>query len=58
MAEQYQKFPQGLSIYVGSCLVEAIDDWAAGFGRAPADLYERFLGWTDKPPPREQRIAA
>jgi hypothetical protein len=49
LAEQYQKFPQGLSIFIGSCLIEAIDDWAAGAGGTASDLYERFLGWADGP---------
>ncbi|GAA2875136.1 hypothetical protein Acy02nite_36290 [Actinoplanes cyaneus] len=45
LAEQYQKFPHGLAVYLGSCLIEAIDDCAAGSGGPPADLYDRFLGW-------------
>lgn len=49
LAEQYQRFFEGLSLYLGSCLIDAIDDWAAGSGRLPSDLYERFLGWSDKP---------
>lgn len=49
LTEQYQKFPHGLAVYLGSCLIEAIDDWAAGSGGTPADLYERFLGWSETP---------
>ncbi|GAB1694930.1 hypothetical protein KRM28CT15_67330 [Krasilnikovia sp. M28-CT-15] len=45
LAEQYQRFPTGLAIYLGSCLVEAIDDWAANARGAAPDLYDRFLGW-------------
>ncbi|GAA2545262.1 hypothetical protein GCM10010435_12700 [Winogradskya consettensis] len=49
LAEQYQRFPHGLSVVVGSFLIEAIDDWAAGSGMPPPDLYERFLGWAEPP---------
>jgi hypothetical protein len=49
LAEQYQKFPHGLSVLLGSYLIEAIDDWAAGSSTVPAALYERFLGWADGP---------
>ena len=49
LGEQYRRFPHGLLIVVGSFLIEAIDDWAAGSGGAPPDLYERFLGWADAP---------
>ncbi|WP_433792672.1 hypothetical protein [Actinoplanes sp. CA-252034] len=45
LAEQYQDFPHGLSVLLGSYLIEAIDDWAAGASGPPADLYERFVGW-------------
>jgi hypothetical protein len=48
LAEQYRRFPHGLSVVVGSFLIEAIDDWAAGTG-TPPDLYERFLGWAEEP---------
>jgi hypothetical protein len=47
LAEQYQRFPHGLAVFLGSCMLEAIDDWATGAGGPPADLYERFLGWTN-----------
>ncbi|WP_239082288.1 hypothetical protein [Actinoplanes teichomyceticus] len=49
LAEQYQRFPHGLSVVVGSFLIEAIDDWTAGPGMPPPDLYERFLGWAEPP---------
>jgi hypothetical protein len=49
LAEQYRRFPHGLSIVVESFLIEAIDDWAAGSGGTPPDLYERFLGWAEEP---------
>ncbi|KUL39304.1 hypothetical protein ADL15_09940 [Actinoplanes awajinensis subsp. mycoplanecinus] len=49
LAEQYQRFPHGLVVYLSSCLIDAIDDWAAVPGGLPPDLYERFLGWSDKP---------
>lgn len=49
LSEQYQSFPHGLSVYVGSCLVEAIDDFAAVTRGPVPDLYERFLGWADAP---------
>lgn len=45
LTDQYRNFPHGLAVYLGSCLLEAIDDWAAGSGGPPPDLYERFLGW-------------
>ncbi|GAB1641737.1 hypothetical protein KRMM14A1259_21600 [Krasilnikovia sp. MM14-A1259] len=48
LAEQYQGFPTGLTVYLASCLVEAIDDRAAGTDRAAADLYDRFLGWAKR----------
>jgi hypothetical protein len=47
MAEQYRPVPSALNVYLGSCLLAAIDDWAAGSGGPPADLFERFLGWYD-----------
>ncbi|WP_433790968.1 hypothetical protein [Actinoplanes sp. CA-252034] len=47
LAEQYRSFPHGLAIFLGSCMLEAIDDLAARTGGPPADLYERFLGWAD-----------
>ncbi|MBB4743786.1 hypothetical protein BJY16_007245 [Actinoplanes octamycinicus] len=49
LAEQYQRFPHGLAVLLGSYLIEAIDDWAAGSGGSPPDLYERFLGWCEEP---------
>ncbi|GGN96240.1 hypothetical protein GCM10010112_87330 [Actinoplanes lobatus] len=48
LAEQYQRFPRGLVVLLGSYMIEAVDDWAAG-RRTPPDLYERFLGWIDAP---------
>lgn len=49
LAEQYQDFPHGLVLYLGSCLTEAIDDWAAGSGGMSANIYQRFLGWFATP---------
>ncbi|GAA2844085.1 hypothetical protein Acy02nite_68850 [Actinoplanes cyaneus] len=49
LAEQYGRFPHGLSVVVGSFLIEAIDDWAGRAGGRPPDLYERFLGWVEAP---------
>lgn len=49
LAGQYQDFPHGLVLYLGSCLTEAIDDWAAGSGGTPVNVYERFLGWFATP---------
>ncbi|GGN47060.1 hypothetical protein FHR83_007489 [Actinoplanes campanulatus] len=49
LVEQYQRFKNGLAIYLGSCLIDAIDDWAAGSGGPPPDLHERFLGWSNEP---------
>ncbi|BEL06392.1 hypothetical protein Q0Z83_045830 [Actinoplanes sichuanensis] len=46
LVEQYRDFPHGLAVLLGSFLVEAIDDWAAATSGPPADLYERFLGWS------------
>lgn len=47
LAEQYRGFPRGLVQFLGSCMLEAIDDWDAGSGGPPADLHGRFLGWVD-----------
>ncbi|BBH65313.1 hypothetical protein ACTI_19980 [Actinoplanes sp. OR16] len=47
LADQYHRFPHGLTIVIGSYLVEAIDDWATDTSRPPPNLYARFLGWTD-----------
>ena len=44
LTEEYPAAP--LTFFLSSCLLEAIDDWAAGAGGPPADLFERFLGWT------------
>ncbi|MEV6601886.1 hypothetical protein AB0M36_34270 [Actinoplanes sp. NPDC051346] len=51
LGEQYQDVPHGLSVLLGSYLIEAIDDWADETGGPPPDLYERFPGWTDQPRP-------
>jgi hypothetical protein len=40
------ELPHGFALYLGSCLIEAIDDWAGRVGEAPSDLYEAFLGWS------------
>lgn len=49
LSEQYQKFPHGLAVSLGSFLREAIDDCSAGHGGPPAGLYDRFLGWAEEP---------
>lgn len=54
LAEQYQRSPRGLGLYLGSCLIEAIDDWAAGSAGAPAHLFERFVGWSGEPGSRSE----
>ncbi|MET0418818.1 MAG: hypothetical protein ABW022_22615 [Actinoplanes sp.] len=45
LAEAYRDRSGALTIHLGACLLEAIDDWSEGNGGPPADLYERFLGW-------------
>jgi hypothetical protein len=45
LGEQYQRNPAALNVFLGSCMLAAIDDCAAGQGGPPADLFERFLGW-------------
>ncbi|BEL05696.1 hypothetical protein Q0Z83_038870 [Actinoplanes sichuanensis] len=57
LGEQYRRFPHGLALFLGSCLAEAIDDWAAGVGGTPPDLYERFLGWPVVPGDRGMTAA-
>jgi hypothetical protein len=52
LAEQYQQFPRGLVLYLGSCLLEAIDDWIAGDGGSSLDLYERFMSWAEVSDPK------
>ena len=47
LAEQYRKFQYGLSLLLGSYLIEAIDDYSARTSGGPPDLYGRFLGWID-----------
>ncbi|MFG1995634.1 hypothetical protein ACGFJ7_37235 [Actinoplanes sp. NPDC048988] len=43
LADQYRRFPHGLSVLLASYLIEAIDDWAAAASGPPPDLYERFI---------------
>ena len=45
LLEQYGRSRTALSIYLASCLHDAIDDAAAHGGRCPADLYDLMLGW-------------
>jgi hypothetical protein len=45
LVEEFGMPSSSLAFFLGSCLLEAIDDWAAGSGGPPVDLYERFLGW-------------
>ncbi len=48
LAEQYHRFPAGLSIFMASCLHEAIEDLAGSDASVPADLFERFLTWVKR----------
>lgn len=48
LAEQYQRSPHSLLIYLGSCLIEAIDDCMASSGGPPPELYARFISWSDE----------
>jgi hypothetical protein len=43
LAEEYGMPSSTLTFYLGSCLLEALEDWSGG---TPVDLYERFLGWS------------
>ncbi|XVU23085.1 hypothetical protein ACQPZJ_38365 [Actinoplanes sp. CA-054009] len=45
LAEEYRGQQPALVFFLGSCMLSAIDDCAAGGAPAPSDLYERFLGW-------------
>lgn len=45
LSEEYASDPGALALYLRSCLLAAIDDWAAGTGGSPSELYDRFLGW-------------
>ena len=45
LVEEFGEAGNSLAFFLGSCLIEAIDDWAARAGGPPVDLYERFLGW-------------
>lgn len=45
LLEQYSGWPFGLSLLLGSYLIEAINDYSAGQQPRPADLYERIIGW-------------
>ena len=46
LAEEYGNPSSSLAFFLGSCLLAALDDWAGGAGGPPADLYERFIGWS------------
>ncbi len=47
LVEQYQQLPHTLTAYLGSCMLEAIDGWAAGSGGSTTNRYQRFLGWAN-----------
>jgi hypothetical protein len=44
LVEQFERGRTMLILFMGSCMVEAIDDLKSA-GGPPADLYDRFLGW-------------
>ena len=43
---EFRHFPSVLSIYMASQLEDALEDMTAHGGAPPADLYERFMAWT------------
>jgi hypothetical protein len=45
LVEEFERGRTMLILFMGSCMVEAIDDLKSSNG-PPADLYDRFLGWT------------
>jgi hypothetical protein len=50
LAEQFHRFPAGMSMFMASCLYEAIEDLAGSGESVPADLFERFLSWVRRKP--------
>lgn len=48
LLEEYGAERTSLLIYLSLQMIDAIDDMAAN-GRAPADLYLRFVGWVKGP---------
>jgi hypothetical protein len=44
LVEQYHRSRMMLTLFMSSCMAEAIDDLRWGSG-SPAGLYDRFLGW-------------
>ena len=46
MLAEFRHFPSVLSIYMSGQLEDAMEDMTAHGEDPPADLYERFLSWT------------
>ena len=44
LVEEFERGRTMLILFMGSCMVEAIDDLKSSNG-PPTDLYDRFLGW-------------
>jgi hypothetical protein len=49
LGEQYGGWPTGLSLYVSSCLLEAIEDMRTTGDGSPTRLFDRFMSWTHVP---------
>jgi hypothetical protein len=52
LCEEYGDQVTSLAIYLSVQMLDAIDDMSAERGPAPADLYDRFLGWGRRKPNR------
>jgi hypothetical protein len=49
LVEEFERGRTMLILFMGSCMVEAIDDLKSSNG-PPTDLYDRFLGWARSVP--------
>jgi hypothetical protein len=49
LAEQYHRFPQGLFLYLTSCLIDIIDDRSGCRKNVGGEsrLYDRLVSWAD-----------
>jgi hypothetical protein len=50
LLDEYGKQATALVIYLAAQMIDAIEDAAAHGGPAPADMFERFLGWDRRRP--------
>jgi hypothetical protein len=50
LAEQYHGSPSGLTVFMASCMYEALEDLTTSAAPVPVDLFERFISWTRPAP--------